>query len=528
MLTASPEPATEAARWLASHWAVPLLTGGVILTAWLVNRFAPAKRRRLRRVVIVFGLFLVCFGAAAIVEPMGATTWARRLDIASQLFEAFTIINLGALLAFDLALPAIKINVVSITTDLLIGIAYIVATLGVLHGAGLNLTSVIATSAIVSGILALSLQATLGNILGGVAIQLDGSVRVGDWIQLENGRQGKVREIRWRHTVVETRDWSTIIVPNASLLASQIMILGKRDGLPVPHRMWVYFFVDYRYPPTRVIQVVQDALRNAPIERVASDPPPNCVCMDLGREGADSFARYAVRYMLTDLAVDDPTSGVVRARIHAALRRAQIPLARPARTIFMTPEDETTEKKREQRHHAKRVSAIQSMELFRDLTHDEKEFLADRLHYAPFTAGETMTKQGAVAHFLYVITRGAAEIRTTVEGQSKLVSTLHAPSFFGEMGLMTGEPRQADVIATQDVECFRLEKEGFQKIIEERPEIARGMSEKMARRRVELIAVREALDEQAKRAREASEQERILQRIQDFFGLGEQQRRTRV
>jgi hypothetical protein len=53
--------------------------------------------------------------------------------------------------------------------------------------------------------------------------------------------------------------------------------------------------------------------------------------MDLAKDTRDSFAYYAARYWLTDLAVDDPTSSAVRARIYAALRRASIPLARPLR-----------------------------------------------------------------------------------------------------------------------------------------------------------------------------------------------------
>jgi small-conductance mechanosensitive channel len=516
-------------HWLQAHWVIPFVIVGTIGVAFLVNRFAPHKRRRLRRIIFVFAFYLVAFGTSLLLDAVGVHAWAGRIGIAAQLLQAFTLVNLVAVALFDLALPAMRVDIVSITTDLLVGVAYIVTTIGVLHGADVNLTGVIATSAIVSGVLALSLQATLGNILGGVALQLDGSIHVGDWVQLDSGRQGQVKEIRWRHTVVETRDWDTIIVPNAALLAMQIMILGKRGGALVPHRMWVHFNVDFRFPAAKVCRVVQEALRSGHIENVAEDPPPNVVCLDFARDGTDnSFARYAVRYYLTNLAVDDPTSSAVRARVQAALRRAKIPLARPARTILMTPEDEQADKKREERHHKKRLDAIQSMDLFKGLTDQEKEFLADRLHYAPFTTGETITKQGAVAHWLYVLTQGRAEIRTNVDGTSKVVATLVAPAFFGEMGLMTGEPRQADVVALEDVECFRLEKEGFQKIIEDRPEIAHEMSAKMAARRVELIAAREQLDEKAKKAREASEKERILGRIQDFFGLGEQQRRTRV
>ena len=61
-----------------------------------------------------------------------------------------------------------------------------------------------------------------------------------------------------------------------------------------------------------------------------------------------------------------------------------------------------------------------------------------------------------------------------------------------------------------------------------RPEIVEEISEQMASRRVELIAARDRLDDDARRAHEASEKERILQRIQDFFGLGEVQRRSRI
>src|SRR5262249_27508278 len=162
---------------------------------------------------------------------------------------------------------------------------------------------------------------TLGNILGGVALQLDGSIHEGDWIQLENGRQGRVRAVRWRHTVLETRDWSTIIVPNAQLLANNITILGKRDDRHVPQRTRVWFNVDFRFSPTKVIQVVTEALVGANIQGVATDPPPNVLCMDFTKERRESFATYAVRYWLTDLAADDPTSSRVRARIYTALRR---------------------------------------------------------------------------------------------------------------------------------------------------------------------------------------------------------------
>jgi CRP-like cAMP-binding protein len=378
---------------------------------------------------------------------------------------------------------------------------------------------VVTTSAIVSGVLALSMQATLGNILGGVALQLDGSINIGDWVQLPDGTQGKVIAIRWRHTVVETRNWDTLVVPNSNLLAQNILILGKRTGKPVQHRMWVYFNVDFRYPPSHVIDVVRDALAVAPIEGVADEPKPTVIVYDFSKDGRDSFGYYAVRYWLTDLANDDPTSSRVRTRIFTALRRAGIPLARPAQTLFVQANE--AESERSKRHELTRMQALDEVDLFHALTPEERLFVAKHLTYAPFTAGETCTRQGAVAHWLYVLCSGRVEIRRHVEGGTltKAVATIDAPNFFGEMGVMTGEPRTADVVALTDVDCYRLDKAGLQRVLEERPEAAEQFSKTLAKRRVELAAVAEGLDADARKARMASEESRILEKIQQFFGL---------
>ena len=418
-----------------------------------------------------------------------------------------------------MALPSIGVTVIPFATDVLVGLAYFVSMGVCLVGAGLNPSCVLGTSAVVGAVLAISLQSTLGNILGGVAVQIDGSIHVGDWIQLENGRQGKVREIRWRHTAIETRDWDTIIVPNSTLLAQSFSILGRRMGMPQQHRMWVYFNVDFRYAPGTVISAVNDVLQASPIPDVALEPKPHAICMDLAKDQRDSFAYYAVRYWLTDLAKDDPTSSAVRARIFAGLRRAGIPLARPSTTTFIGPNEARDDVQRVSRHNRARVAAVGSVELFAGLTAEEREFVAGHLTYAPFAAGERVTRQGAVAHWLYILTRGRVEIRRTQDGKTVVVGEVEAPSFVGEMGLMTGEPRTADVVAITDVECYRLDKAGFQRVVTERPAAARQFSEALARRQVGLLAADEKLDEGAKSVREAEQQEAILKRIEDFFGL---------
>ena len=498
-------------------WAVGLLAA-TIATAAAVNRFAPIARPRVRRIAIVFVLYAMTLGVAFLLRALDADVWASRFEIATELLRTFAVVSVGGTLVFALFFRVIGLSIPTIASDLLVGLAYVLTAVGVFTQHGLDPLNALATGAVLSAVLAFSLQSTLGNIIGGVALQLDGSIHEGDWIQLENGKQGKVRAIRWRHTLVETRDYATIVVPNAVLLANSITILGWRDTAPSPQRMWVWFHVDFRFEPSHVIDVVTQGLLAAPIENVAPDPKPNCVCMDFAKDGHESYAVYAARYWILDLAPDDPTNSRVRGRIYAALKRAGIPLAVPAVANLVEMHDRSHEESHRAHDLERNFAALRTVSLFHSLSDDELRSLAADLRAAQYAAGEKITRQGAVAHWLYILTAGTVEIRRERDGETTLVATLEAPEIIGEMGLMTGAPRGADVVATTACECLRLGKPAFEKVLLARPQIAQELATKLATRQLGR-AQQANLDPDASKQRHASETERILAGIRQFFGL---------
>lgn len=499
--------------------AVAALSAGVVIAAFLINRYAPRKRKHVRRAVLLALSYLASFVALLTLSALHIDGPAQVVREVTELIGVISVVSLAALTIFDLALPAIGVDAAPILTDIVVGMGYLAAGVVTMRRAGLDFSGILATSALLTTITAFSLQGTLSNVVGGVALQVDDSIKVGDWVQLENGKQGRVREIRWRYTVIETRDWDTMIVPNATLLASTILILGKRDGEPLQHREWIYFNVDFRFSPTDVIGAVNEALQAAPIEGVAATPAPHAVVMDFAKDNRDSFAYYAVRYWLTDLPLDDPTSSRVRERIYTALKRARIPLAVPGAHIWVEADDAAHRDRKKDREMERRIRALAAVDLFEHLRPEETSSIAEGLEYALFAPGEPMTRQGAVAHWLYLVMDGTAEVRVNVEGQEKIVAKIEAPGFFGEMGLMTGEPRTATVVAVTEVECYRLDKAAFHRIITERPEMAKEISEILARRRIELLAAKEDLDAEARAKHLAAENHRILATVQNFFGL---------
>ncbi|MCU1268011.1 MAG: Potassium efflux system KefA protein [Acidobacteria bacterium] len=493
---------------------------GFLVGALILSALKPSERPRIRNGIFLFTLSLLGLLVVASLGRYGALPSSpayRWLQWASLLFEWFAFVNLGSIFVFEVILDPLRLKPPRIMRDLLLAFAYVVTAITLLSSVGqVNLSGIVATSAVLTAVIGLSFQDTLGNMMGGMALQMERAIAVGDWIRIDN-QEGLVREIRWRHTAIETRNWDTIIIPNSVLMRSQVTVLGRRSGAPRQHRQWVYFNVDFRYSPSAVIEAVETALHAEPIPNIAGAPPANCVVMDF----KESFASYAVRYWLTDLAVDDPTNSIVRTRIFFALRRSGIPLSIPAQTLFVTEEDLSRQQRKGEAEIEARVTTLKQIELFRTLTDEERKSLAGRLRVAPFTRGEAMTRQGAEAHWLYVIAKGDAEVRVSVDGSgvSEVIATLHAGDFFGEMGMMTGERRAATVVALRNVVCYRLDKEAFNDILRSRPEIAEDISQVLARRRVELDAAREDLNEEAKRARLKYHQVDLLARIKRFFTI---------
>jgi small-conductance mechanosensitive channel len=156
---------------LEAHAAFICIAGGLVFVAYLINRFAPQERRHIRRVVILFGLYLFTVVLSSAVHVAGPTQLWHAAHFAAELLEAFTAVNLVTLAIFDVLLPAIKMQAAPIAADLMVGLAYLASTIFVLIEEGFNPASVLGASAVASAVLVVSLQSTLGNILGGIAIQ---------------------------------------------------------------------------------------------------------------------------------------------------------------------------------------------------------------------------------------------------------------------------------------------------------------------------------------------------------------------
>jgi len=305
-------------------------------------------------------------------------------------------------------------------------------------------------------------------------------------------------------------------MPNSLLMKSKFTVIWSPEQATQPWRRWIWFNVDYAVPPARVIEAVEQSVTGADIANVARTPPPGCVLMEFG----PSYGRYALRYWLTDPRADDPTDSAVRAHVLAALQRAGIRIAEPEYSVHMIKENEAHREAVRERELRRRLNALRGVELFASFSEDELKTLAERLVHAPFARGDVITRQGAVAHWLYILVGGEAEVWFEQADARRLLAALPSGSVFGEMGMLTGEPRRASVTAKSDVECYRLDKAGFEDILRSRPAIAEEMAAILAERSTQLASAREALGTEAHAHERSRQHASILGKMRTFFKLG--------
>lgn len=473
------------------------------------------ERRRVLRVVLLGALGFGMHAAAHLAPEFGLNAAVPTLEITGRAFAAIAGVALFGTLLFDVLLPLVKMRPPRILRDLAIAAGSVAATLAVLSSGHVEVVGIVATSAVLTAVLGWALQDTLANVMGGLALQLDGSVKAGDWVTYGE-TTGLVREVGWRQTSIETRNRDLAVVPNSLFMKNAVVVRGRGMGAVDTERRWVFFNVDSTEAPTEVIARVEEALRRDAIPGVDPELPPDCVFVDF----AESSSRFAVRYWLTEMFQADPTDSVVRTRIWFALGRAGLPIAFPVRQVHLTSADESHRTRETEVHRADQRTALAGVSIFSPLTPEERERLAEGIVRARFGAGEPLVVQGAEGHHLYVLTKGRAEVRVSVDGSAaRAVATLSPPDFFGEMGLLTGEPRKATVVALSDAEAWRVEKSQFREILEKRPAVAEAIAKLVAERDAALAAVREGLSEDARNLRAERSQTLTLAKIREFFGI---------
>ncbi len=497
-------PSRFAHEWSAQG-SLPVIAVALLTILFLLRFVVPASERgRVRAGIFFAGAYLAALLALAVLQPPVPAAahhdWLRLLPV--MLFS-FSLVIVSGLVLFDVIL--VRREIPRILRDLLQGITYLITTALILTRSEVDVTKVFTASVLTTAVIGLALQETLGNVMAGLALQLERDFEVGDWISLDDRISGKIREVRWRATTIVSKNGDLMMIPNSAITRATIVNYSRPTAA---HRQWISVRVHFRHPPARVREVIIEAVRALPF--VLAEPAADCIL----HEFKDDASIYSVRYWMDDVQRDDSMDSAVRSAIWYALHRAGMEIPFPSRNVNLTEMNEDRARRKDDEEYARRVDALSRVDVFRALDAEKIDRLSRRLRMVIFGPGETVLRQGDPGDSLYVVRSGQVAVRIGVLGASKEVATLSEGQFFGEMSLMTGAMRAATVVAKTDAECYIVDKEAFQEIVLEKPELAGIISDILAQRQVALGDV-PALAA----APSAAQKTQLKTKIAAFFGI---------
>ena len=263
----------------------------------------------------------------------------------------------------------------------------------------------------------------------------------------------------------------------------------------------------YDAPPNKVKDVLLDAALRA--DYILKKPEPEVWLTHYG----DHFISYRLRAWIDDYGMLPEAKTNLNSSIWYSFRRNNIEIPFPIRSIHkLAPE--------------KRIHSVEEIiDYIRNIDF-LKALPADAIHEAAQSAKimvygdrEILFRQGDKGDSCFFIKKGKVDIFISEDGKEKKLSTLDKGEFFGEMSLLTGEPRNATTIANGDCEFIVIDYHGFKDILLKEPYMAEKLADVLARRTLELEETRKAISEEEKDAAERMQSKRFLKRISAFFGL---------
>ncbi|MEJ2054879.1 MAG: cyclic nucleotide-binding domain-containing protein [Calditrichaceae bacterium] len=127
---------------------------------------------------------------------------------------------------------------------------------------------------------------------------------------------------------------------------------------------------------------------------------------------------------------------------------------------------------------------LEKIPLFSHTDAKERERIAEKLTLVSFKRNNVIIKEGDQGNCLYLIKNGRVRVVSTIEPDNEeiILSYLEDGDYFGEMALITGEPRSATVIAESDIELYKLDKTDFDALILKNPNISISLTHVLTQR----------------------------------------------
>src|SRR6266508_1238801 len=326
----------------------------------------------IRRLAGPIVLALLILGGVALLSALGIPTTDLRQNrnygaLAVGIAFALVVTRLLDYIFFDVAFPLRRKTAAPALLRQLVGLLIFglcVAVLFKLILPDVSLGAVLTTSAIITAVIGLALQDTLGNLFAGLALHLEKTVQVGDMIR-QTETYGTVEELSWRAIKLRTVEGNLLLIPN-SVAGREHLEIFPRPGRPIARFLRVG--LEYDASPERARQVLLGAVNG--LAGLAASPAPVAYVKSFDA----SAVTYEVRYWLEDYGNYLDVDSQVHERVWYALSRAGLAIAYP---VIRQHQYAAGKLDRPDRRPAI-AEAIEKAALFARLPGDQRQRIANR------------------------------------------------------------------------------------------------------------------------------------------------------
>lgn len=368
------------------------------------------------------------------------------------------------------AAPALLQHVVTIVlmATTLASIAYFVY--------GLPVTGFWATSSVVGLVLGIALRSLIADFFSGIALEMDPPFKIGDFIEVRKPGYdplvGQVTEVNWRATQIQPRgSVSTVFIPNSEL--SALLVTNLYSPLN-KSRFEVLLSLDAGVPAERVSRILLTAARTT--DSLLPDPAPEVLVNRFTNAGVE----YKVRYWLAPDMSPDIARHKLLSRVIEQLRRSALQPGAERRDIVVSRKPDLISDPEALRWHF-----LMRIPFFESFQQSELETIAGRLRAAYYPANKTIIKTGEPGDTMFLVGEGLLEaLIDGPDGHSIRAGTLATGDIFGEMSLLTGDPRSATITTITDAILYEMSRDDIHEFITGRDGVAEHVSRIAAKRRL--------------------------------------------
>jgi small-conductance mechanosensitive channel/CRP-like cAMP-binding protein len=420
----------------------------LVLRIFLVVIFGAAYWQAVRG----SGYMLAADYEIIIRDVAGTLFWLAAASLATELLRVF-IMRQARRQGFASRMPRLLFDIGGILIFFSAGLVIISQVFG------LELSGLLFTSGIIAAAAGFALQPTATDLIAGISLNFrEGTIKIGDWVQVANGIVGKVTQITWSDTHLVTLDDRMIVVRNSKLVELQLM------NYNAPLRAYqakLKITVGYEAPPDRVSAILVTAMKAVP--KIVGDPQPYVIIEEFNESGVV----YSMYYHVPDYPEAQFITNEVAINTLKFLDQAGFAPAYPKREHFDGREARTV------RGIERRIditALLRRVPLFDSFGPEEIGELASGLAMQQFKADVEIVREGDAGKSLFVVVSGLLDVFKQMEGgEQRKVGMLAPGHVFGEWSLLTGAVRSATVTAAADTDLIEIDKTRLEPILTRYP-----------------------------------------------------------